>query len=132
MTDTETPQEPTEQPAPKPKRGRPKKRLARSDHTPLRQRMREPVHEPRSVRVDDDFAYQPFESRDPLHIDDEVLRSIEHDYGYRLQWCVESVLGQPQDEIMSAHRKNKFQEVRKGSFGGQLDYLADREGRIAK
>src|SRR5262249_12560773 len=58
--------------------------------------------------------------------------SIEHDYGYRLQWNAETVLGQPQEQSMASHRRNGFQEVRKGSFGGLLDFLCDREGRIAK
>src|SRR5262249_33488684 len=76
--------------------------------------------------------YQPFENNNPLHIDDEIVRSIERDYGYCLQWCAETVLGQAQDESMASHRRNKFQEVRKGSFGGWLDFLCDREGRITK
>jgi hypothetical protein len=33
---------------------------------------------------------------------------------------------------MASHRRNGFQEVRKGSFGGQLDFLCDPEGRITK
>jgi hypothetical protein len=123
MSDTDTPQEQTEQPARK--RGRSPKLKRLVGRGPLRQ----PLHE--SAR-DEGFVYQPFENIIPLHIDTEILRSIEFDYGFRLQWCVESVLGQPQDEVMSAHRKNKFQEVRKRSFGGLLDYLCDREGRIVK
>jgi len=126
MTDTDTPQ-PTEQPAPK--RGRPK--LKRSPtRAPLRQRLRE--REPTIREMQSDFVYQPFENINPLHIDTEILRSIEHDYGFRLQWNAETVLGQPQEQAMSSHRRNGFQEVRKGSFGGLLDYLCDREGRIAK
>src|SRR5262245_61661927 len=86
----------------------------------------------RNVRVDanPEFTYQPFEQINRLHIDDDTVRSIEREYGYCLQWCVETALGQPQDEIMSAHRRNKFQEVRKGSFGGALDFMCDRDGRI--
>jgi hypothetical protein len=92
-----------------------------------------PVERPkRLVRADDEFEYQPFENNNPLHIDDDTVRNIEHEYGYPLQWCVESCLGQPQDEVMSSHRKNKFQEIHKGSFGGALDYLCDREGRVSK
>src|SRR5262245_52319921 len=126
MTDAEVPQARPEQPARK--RGRPK--LKRSPLREPRETIRE--EQAREERVQADFTYQPFENVNPLHIDPEILRNIEHDYGYRLQWCVETVLGQPQEQAMASHRRNGFQEVRKGSFGGLLDYLCDREGRIAK
>src|SRR5262249_53379101 len=114
---TDTPQQQTEQPA-SGKRGRPKgKRLV--GRGPLRQKLREPLREP--IRDDyshANFVYQPFANMNPLHIDAEILRNIEYDYGYRLQWNAETVLGQPQEQSMASHRRNGFQEVRKGSFGG--------------
>jgi len=124
MTDTDTPQ-PTEQP----KRGRPRLAKRAANRPALRQRLG------LRAQIDEEqppFVYQPFENINPLHIDTEILRSIEHDYGYRLQWNAETVLGQPQEQAMASHRRNGFQEVRKSSFGGLLDYLCDREGRIAK
>jgi hypothetical protein len=77
MSDTDTPQEQTEQPARK--RGRSPKLKRLVGRGPLRQ----PLHE--SAR-DEGFVYQPFENINPLHIDTEILRSIEFDYGFRLQW----------------------------------------------
>ena len=130
MTDTDTPQEKTEQ-APR-KRGRPKLKRLAGERGPLRQRLREREPTIREEQEHANFVYQPFENINPLHIDTEILRSIEHDYGYRLQWNAETVLGQPQEQAMASHKRNGFQEVRKGSFGGLLDYLCDREGRIAK
>src|SRR5262245_49768458 len=134
MTDTDAPQEKTDQPAPR-KRGRPRKRLV--GRGPLREPLREPREsirrsQERESQLMAGFTYQPFENVNPLHIDPEILRNIEHDYGYRLQWNAETVLGQPQEQSMASHRRNGFQEVRKGSFGGMLDFLCDREGRIFK
>src|SRR5215467_3197894 len=125
MTDADKPQEKPEQPA---KRGRPK--LKRMPMRPPRETIRQ--MQERESELYANFVYQPFENINPLHIDTEILRSIEHDYGYRLQWNAETVLGQPQEQAMASHKRNGFQEVRKGSFGGLLDYLCDREGRIAK
>jgi hypothetical protein len=127
MSDTDTKQ--AEQAAPR-KRGRPRKKVGRG---PLREpRMSMRQEQERESQLMEGFAYQPFENVNPLHIDMEVLRAIEHEYGYRLQWNCETVLGQPQEAAMSSHRRNGFQEVRKGSFGGILDFLCDREGRITK
>jgi hypothetical protein len=79
MADTETSQEQAEQPSPR-KRGRPRKRHA-CDRGPLRQPLPEPIREEAQAN----FVYQPFENVNPLHIDSDILRSIEFDYGYRLQ-----------------------------------------------
>lgn len=101
------------------------KRLARDDDHSRAER--------KSIRVGDkDFTYHPFEQNNPLHIDDEVVRMIALDYGFALQWCAETVLGQPQDDVMSFRRKNGFAEVMKGNFGGALDHLCDRDGRVTK
>ena len=130
MTDTGTSQDdPTEQAAPR-KRGRLRKLKRLAVDRPPRETIRQ--MQERESELHAGFVYQPFENINPLHIDTEILRSIEHDYGYRLQWNAETVLGQPQEQAMASHIRNGFQEVRKGSFGGLLDYLCDREGRIAK
>jgi hypothetical protein len=87
----------------------------------------------RHIKVGDkEFIYQPYQQNNPLHIDDEVVANIARDYGFALQWCAETVLGQPQDEVMSFRRKNAFAEVVKGNFGGALDHLCDRDGRVTK
>jgi hypothetical protein len=104
MTDTDTS---TDQPARK--RARPKKRFA-IDRSPLRERLREPL---RDDAPHANFVYQPSENVNPLHIDSEILRSIEHDYGYRLQWNAETVLGQPQEQAMASHRCNVFRKCAK-------------------
>ncbi|HVQ78493.1 MAG TPA: hypothetical protein VMS82_00835, partial [Pseudolabrys sp.] len=82
MSDTDAPQEQTEQPARN--RGRPPKLKRLVGRGPLRQPLREPVHEPRESARDEGFVYQPFENINPLHIDTEILRSIEFDFGFRL------------------------------------------------
>src|SRR5262245_30836704 len=102
------------------------KRLARDDDDTLGQPRK-------SIRVGDkDFVYTEFQQRNPLHIDADVLRMIALDFGYALQWCNETVLGQPQDELMSFRRKNGFADVKRGNFGGALDHLCDKDGRVTK
>jgi hypothetical protein len=113
MTETETK-----------KRSRPRKRLAAE---------RQPVHEPiHSALRDEGFEYTPYEVQNPLHIDEELIRNIKNDYDFVLQWVAESVTGQPQDQSLSARRKNGFAEVHRGHFGGMLDSYCNRDSRIEK
>jgi hypothetical protein len=95
-------------------RGRLRKLKRLVGRGPLRQPLREPVHEPReSARDEASFI-------SPLKISircTSIRNTAQHRVRFRFPSAMvfRSVLGQPQDEVMSAHRKNKFQEGRKGS-----------------
>jgi hypothetical protein len=111
-----------------PKRGRPRKRTVK----------REPIHRgPHGGDDDaqdplDNFEYSPFEARDALAIDPDIVRGIRDEWGYSLLWvCFES-LGRPYPELVNARKRNGYSEVKKGNFGGCLDHLADRDGRLVK
>jgi len=80
----------------------------------------------------DNFEYRPFEARDALAIDADTVRSIRDEYGFSLLWvCFES-LGRPYPELVNARKANGYAEVHRGNFGGSLDHLADRDGRMVK
>ena len=107
--------------------GRPRKRSAK----------RQPVH--KGAHPADDgqdplgnFEYRPFEQESVLAIDPEICHSIEKEWGYSLLWVCFECNGKPFPQLVSARRRNGYSDVRKGNFGGALDHLCDKDGRIVR
>jgi hypothetical protein len=127
-----------DQQAETPKRGRPRGSTSKPKPPPVR---RDSVHRGphRGPHYDDghgdlleNFEYRPFEARDALAIDADTVRSVRDEWGYSLLWvCFES-LGRPFPELVNARKANGYAEVVRGNFGGSLDHLADRDGRMVK
>jgi hypothetical protein len=111
-----------------PKRGRPKGSTRKPKPPPHRgPHFKDDGQDPL-----DNFEYRPFEARDALAIDADTVRSIRDEYGFSLLWvCFES-LGRPYPELVNARKANGYAEVHRGNFGGSLDHLADRDGRMVK
>ena len=82
---------------------------------------RNPVHH---GHIDEDdlesFEPTPFTPHNPLAIDKEIIWTIEHEYGFVLQWAAYMVLGRPQPERINNLKRNRWQEVTRASFGGLL------------
>jgi hypothetical protein len=110
--------------------GRPKKSNAK------RQPQRQPVHQGRNGDDESDvlqnFEYRPFEAQDALAIDFDTVLSIEREWGYSLLWVMFECCGKPFPDRINWRRRNHYAEVKKGNFGGTLDHLCDKDGRITK
>src|SRR6516225_7547022 len=121
MTDEQQPDTETAKRPP----GRPK-----GSRTKRRGIQREPLH--KGVRHDDGqdplegFEYRPFEQENPLAIDPEIVRGIEREWGYSLLWVCFECNGKPFPNLVSARKRNGYAEVKKGNFGGCLDFMCDK------
>jgi len=95
-----------------------------------------PPHRPSHDDVHRDrlenFEFTPYEATNPLHIDLDIVRAIERDYGFVLMWVVHECAGKPFPDLVNARRRNGFAEVCAENFGGMLRHMADKSGRIAK
>jgi len=125
-----TDEQQTEAPAKRPP-GRPRARKSRAE--------RQTTHHGRSARSggdDDDvlqnFEYRPYEQDNPLAIDPDIVRSIQNEWGYSLLWVMYEVHGAPFPDRVNARRRNGYADVHKGNFGGALDYLCDKDGRVTR
>jgi hypothetical protein len=130
MTDDEQAEAETPKRMPgRPKGATKKKRPAiKRELPPVHQGLRDDEPE----RLENQFEFTPYEAHDALHIDHDVIRSIRDEYGYALMWVVHEAAGKPFPDLVNARRRNGFAEVMRGHFGGVLDHMADRDGRIAK
>jgi hypothetical protein len=101
-----------------------------------REPLRQPLHEPMHGRADDErlenYEFTPYEAHDALHIDIDTVRMIRDEYGYSLMWIVHEAAGKPFPDLVNARRRNGFGYVTRGNFGGALDFMSDKDGRIAK
>jgi hypothetical protein len=116
-----------DQQAETPKRGRPKGRKPKPP----------PVH--RGPHHDDghgdrleNFEYTPYEATNPLSIDSDIVHGIERDWGFSLLWVCYECNGKPFPDLVSARMRNGYAEIRKGNFGGALDFMCNKDGRIQK
>jgi hypothetical protein len=126
MTDEQTSSE-----APATKRpGRPR------GTTKKRNAVREPVHQGRGHDDGQDplenFEYRPFEAQDVLAIDHDTVRSIRDEWGFSLLWVMYETMGKPFPDRVNWRKRNGYAEIHKGNFGGLLDHLCDKDGRIVK
>jgi hypothetical protein len=80
----------------------------------------------------DGFEYRPYEQDNPLSIDPDIVRGIEREWGYSLLWVCFECNGKPFPNLVSARKRNGYAEVRRGNFGGALDHLCDKDGRIVR
>jgi hypothetical protein len=110
--------------------GRPRKAPSHVKRQPMRKPMR---------RGDDDgqdplenFEYRPYEQDNPLAIDPDIVRGIEREWGFSLLWVMFECNGKPFPDRVNARKRNGYADVRRGNFGGSLDYLCDKDGRITK
>jgi hypothetical protein len=102
------------------KRGRPKTK-------------REPIHHgPHADTALVDFVYDPDLPGSPFDIDPTILAGIARDYGFALEWHIQEVGGKVMDSFITARARNHWAPVRKGNFGGVLDFLADRDGYMRR
>ena len=81
-----------------------------------------PLRSEHKLGGEDDFQYKPFQSQVSTHIDPEIVRKLEVDFGISLQWVSYECLGQP-DPNVSAFYRNKWQPLLSGELGGALDHL---------
>jgi hypothetical protein len=63
------------------------------------------------------FEYKPFEQEDALHIDPDIVRSIEKEWGYSLLWVCYECNGKPFPNLVSARKRNGYSEVKRKNFG---------------
>jgi hypothetical protein len=80
----------------------------------------------------ENFEYRPYEQHNPLAIDPDIVRGIEREWGFSLLWVMFECNGQPFPDRVNARKRNGYADVHKGNFGGALDHLCDKDGRITK
>src|SRR5262249_15389589 len=110
QSDTETPQ-----------RGRPKGSRNKSKRVNAQ---REPVHHGRHGDADlVNFVYDPDLPGSPFDIDPEILATIARDWGFALEWHIQEIGGKVMDSFITTRARNRWAPVKRGNFGGVLDYL---------
>jgi hypothetical protein len=80
----------------------------------------------------ENFEYSPDDAPDRLGIDKDILTAIKQDWGYITRWICFECMGQPTPDHVSLRMRNGFAEIRRGNFGGLLDHLCDKDGRIVR
>ena len=80
--------------------------------------MRAPIH----TSADELESFDPelYTPHDPMRFPPEIIRKLETDFGYVLQWVTTEVANKPYPEFALHRRRQGFQDVRRNSFQGLL------------
>jgi hypothetical protein len=82
----------------------------------------EPFHNP-------NYEFYPHEARDKFYIPKDITDAIERDWEQKLVWFALEIMGKP-NEFLPGHRRNQWEEVRKGDFEGQFDHFGIKDGIV--